>query len=72
MHRINPFRVFTLLPKIVLASAIMAACAYSLLLAGSHIIVILVVSAAVYLAALWLMKEKLVTDLRTQVRAILG
>jgi len=72
MHRINPFRVFALLPRIILASVIMGVCAYFLLLAGSHIVVILAISILVYIAALWLLKEKLVTDLRTQMRSIFG
>ncbi len=63
--RITPFDTLKHLPKIILASVIMGAASLLMLHLRANILINVAVSAAVYFAALFILREKLIREIKS-------
>ncbi|MGD1003094.1 MAG: flippase [Minisyncoccia bacterium] len=64
MHRLNPFNVLPRLGRIIGAGALMAVVTALLYMVGSNVIENILISAAIYIAALFLFKEPLLGEIK--------
>ncbi len=69
MHKINPFSVLPRIRKIVLAGVLMAAATALLFATHVEVLANTVVSAALYFAALWVLREPLMGEIRGILRS---